>query len=97
MAKQKKYYYPKRKAELSLQFWWDEKTSRWNLLVTKNKKKHSFSWLGDPMIFGESLAKDKHLDENDKEFLQRVFEHYLLSLKELTKFKYDEDKNKQNG
>jgi len=84
MSKQKKYYYPKRKAELSLQFWWDEKTSRWNLLVTKNKKKHSFPWLGDPIIFGESLAKDKHLDENDKEFLQRVFEHYLLCLKELT-------------
>jgi len=85
--KRKRYYYPRQKAELSLQFWWNKKRGCWNLLVTKNKKSHSFSFLGDPMIFGESLAKAEHLDENDKEFLKRVFRYYLLCL----------DKTKQNG
>ena len=80
--KRKKYYTPKAKAELSLQFWWDKKDSTWNLMVTKNEKKHDFCLFGDPFIFGENLAKDKNLSENDKLFLDKVFNCYLRTRNE---------------
>lgn len=76
----KKYFYPKRKAIYSIQFWYDEKNRVLSMTETGNESDR----LRDSMsmyLFGEKIAKSKILDEKDKLSFRQFCRAYLEGTK----------------
>jgi hypothetical protein len=76
----KKYYYPKRNAILSIQFWFDKKENVLSMTETVNKSDKLQD--GSSMyLFGLNIAKSKLLDEKDKMAFSRFCRGYLSRFK----------------